>query len=433
MRCLTDDRTSAAKVALTALTALAALAALLAGLLGQASLATAADIHGAFFRTRVNVSHSASPTSLAGTSPCSILLEPGGGGAALWIERITHTRGVAREIAYASYAPGAGWDSLSTPVAWWDGAASSDPACAVDHGRTIHLVWVDRRPGKPQLFAQIFSPWHGLSSEPLQISDGSAAVGDPAVAVGPEGWCHVAWSEIAGSTSIVRHRRAAPGGSWQPIDSPEIPDGVATYGPDLAVGDDGRAHLVFEWGATSGVGIGYAVWDPWTGWSSCTLVAPVVSGHYAQTPVVTTAPDGTVWFAWSVTDSEASHIVVRRLEPERGWLPPRAVVENAIEAGSPALAVDRWNTAHLVWAEATPPDQRGAQTTHVMYSALAVSDDPIAEPRPLTTPHSGPNRSPMLALDDSGRILVAWIDESEGLGDLVARMGVTGFARPSSR
>ncbi|MGD8396658.1 MAG: hypothetical protein PVF43_14410 [Candidatus Eiseniibacteriota bacterium] len=397
-------------------------------------------LHGAFFRVPTNLSDSPSATSLARTSPRSIVLDDDGTGFALWMERIVHSGGTTREIALKAYRTGAGWDSLMTPVAWWDGEESTDPTCAIDHGGAIHLAWVDRRPGQPQVFAQLFDRRRGRLSDPLQLSDGSAPAADVALATGPDGWEHAVWTEVSGARSTLRHRTASPGGRWSPIDTPPLPDAPvipAAYAPDIVVDDDGRAHCVWEWGRPEGVGIGYASWERDRGWSSPTLVAPATTGRYAQTPVVAVSPHGDVWVAWAVLEADGSSRIMLRGRPPSGvWRGAQPITASQIEVVAPALAVDHWGTVHLVWEEgmAASDEEDPVPSREIMYAALvtepgAGNAQPIA-PRSLTPTPGGPRHRPMLAVDATGRIAAAWLDEMIGLGDLVVRMGVSGFAPP---
>ncbi len=396
------------------------------------TLTTAAwgEFNGALFRSPHNITRSPSATSLARTSPRSLILDANGKAFVFYMERINHTAGVTRELAMTAYRPGTGWDSLATPIAWWDGTPSTDPTCAIDWGHAVHLVWTDRQGGKPQVYGQVFKLEQGLWSDPLQLSEGTAPTADPALAVGPDGWIHVAWAEIVGSTSIVRHRCAEPGGHWLEIDAPAIHPGHAAYAPDLLVDSTGQVHLTWESSVSSGVGIGHATWNRADGWSAGELVTAPVTAVFAQTPVLAVAPDQSLYVAWANLDPDGSSSLHLRRRLRGGhWQLPQVIASNAVEIVAPAIAVDMWGTAHLLWQEAITADDYNEPPVMIMYFAAGQRRPDQLPPRSLTSSNSGPNRTPMLAVDSSGRIAAAWVDDGAGLGDLFCRMGVTGFAR----
>jgi hypothetical protein len=99
------------------------------------------------------------------------------------------------------------------------------------------------------------------------------------------------------------------------------------------------------------------------------------------------------------------------------------------DVSSPAIAVDRRGVAHVLWLQNTSADDGPVGTSAIVYRAVPPAGSPRA-PRSLTAPSGGPYASPMIATDDSGRIAAAWIDRSDGLGELICRMGATGFVRP---
>ncbi len=378
----------------------------------------------------VNTSNSPSATRLARQTPRSLVLAPSGRATLAWVDRITLQGGAqADEIAVCTFEPTQGWQAGIIPIGLWDGQHSAEPAAVADCADNIHLAWIERRQAGAAVVALQLGPDLETAS-PVAVVREAKSAQDPALAASDEA-VHAVWSELQDTGRIFysRRLRRASFASWAPPVRLETADSLTAYTPEVAASGDG-AHVVFALAGRHGAGIAYA-FQSGDAFGPLEWVAPLATGNFAQTPTVA-AHEGRVAVAWAERRDTSDRIRLRVRSADGRWYAPRTLIAGTTRAGQPSVAFDITGRLHVVWEYGPAPEAPPGAVTHILGTALDSLNAPVAI-RTLSAPGSGPNRTPTLATDRSGRLGVAWVDGGTGAGDIICRLGAGGFRALGSR
>lgn len=418
------------------LTALSALAALVlgAGLAGGRFPARAASrsldpASSTFFRPAINISHSATASTLPRSSPKSLVLDPHGPAMLFWVEAVPHTRGVAHELAFARFLPVSGWDTTSTPVGRWEGEPSTEPAVALDPGRNMHLVWLEQRGGMRMIQGLHFRLTTGEISPIEVISDSTYRAADPAVSADGFGHAHVVWSELDQGKSRIAYREWLPESGWGAIVRLPSVTGQGAFAPDVAGSPGGQVRVAWQETIGRGSRIGFvarAAGSASSDWQQpAQFLSDDLPSWYAVNPLIAQSPIGERAIAvWQASDGSASRVLGTDLS---GATPGKPTVFAEGKPGArvefPSAAFDGNEVLHLLWTTSS------SSGPTVMYNRRAPGAPPD-EPRPLTLLAGGPFDSPTIAADVTGRVMAMWVDRSHGDGDVMLRSGIASFGPP---
>lgn len=281
---------------------------------------------------------------------------------------------------------------------------SGEPAVAVSGGDAL-VAWTE---GEQIWYARrTAGAW--LPAAPIPGAAGSA----PAVAAGPDGTFHVAWSgfSLVDDNEEVYHC-ALRQGSWS---LPENISGTSSdsIGPAIAARADGALLVVWTEQATDGPRIVAASRTSAAGWSSGPL--PDAEG---TDPVVAAA--GADWHvAWSqVVEPEQPSEIVYMRRSASGWSLPEVVSASPSVASSDAgLALDGSGMPAIAWLEADGG---------IGFSRRSASG--WTDPQTLAAATPGALGRPALAASGD-RFAAAWASQA----DIQARFDVAGAptaARP---
>jgi hypothetical protein len=271
-------------------------------------------------------------------------------------------------------------------------------------------------------------------------TDSETGFGHHPMVVDAAGTLHLAWSEQDGvrGNYQVRLARRAPGGAWS---APELvvpfrPEGVgsllgAKY-PSLAVGPGDTIHVAwhdYRHGGIQNCEIYYkaaaatAAWD--TSAASETRLTttnhPETNGDNGYVPTLLADDDGTLHVTWYDFrfDGSAADIFTKSRR-NGGWdttpgdaADPR-VAETPGDSQFPDAALDPWGGLHVVWQDDTAGNWR------ILYARRPFRAPEFEAPVALTE-HAFAATSPVVAIDGTGRVVVAWADAREGSRRIRAR------------
>jgi hypothetical protein len=379
-----------------------------------------------FFRPAVNVSHTGNASSLPHSSPHSLALDAHGPALLFWVESVPHTKGIAHEMALARFVPVAGWDTTYSPVGRWEGDPSTEPACALDPSRTLHLVWLEQRGGVHLIEGLHFRLATGEMTQNEVISDTTRWAADPAVCADAWGHAHVVWSELDRGESRIAYREWSPEAGWSAIAHVPTVTGASTFGPDIAVAESGRLRASWQETIAKGSRVAFTTRMPGGDWQKAVFLSDDRPGFYVSPPIVAGAPSGEgAMVVWQESDGKATRIVMSDVTGKSPGKPIELVAGNQSQVEHPAAALDSGGSLHVLWIDRT------AAADAVMY-ARRPPGAPLGEPRPLTLQNTGPFDSPTLAADLAGRVCAVWVDRSVGHGDIMVRSGLASFGPPLS-
>lgn len=208
-------------------------------------------------------------------------------------------------------------------------------------------VWSAEAGGEFRVFARRIAA-DGDRGPVQQLSASGADALAPQVAVGPDGTAVVAWTRWDGANFRIQERRIDPGGSPEEATRTLSGSGQDAADPQLDVGPDGTATIV--WRRFDGfhplIQVRRIAPDGTSEESSQRLSE---SGQDAVEPDVAVGPDGTATVVWSRFDGERSVVQERRVDPD-GTLTTTAGLstagQNAIE---PQVELGPGGEATVVW------------------------------------------------------------------------------------
>jgi hypothetical protein len=234
------------------------------------------------------------------------------------------------------------------------------------------------------------------SSAALNLSNSPADSRNPALAVGIGDSRGVVWEEVTAisptvSVTYLRHR-AWTGAAWS---------GVVTVStgtrPALAIGPDGTAHLAWtdDFGGSSQVF--YSHWNGST-WSVPKIIAPALSGD-ATAPAIAVNSSNTVYVTWG--QFQVSNYVLyyaSSTSAGAGAWSAQPVPNGTGDA--PGITIDSANTVYLCWQQSI------TGTRDILYSTL--TGNTWSLPENVSQSPSNDSLTPAIELLPDGRPLVAW-------------------------
>lgn len=241
------------------------------------------------------------------------------------------------EIYHTAWTP-SGWGAPAN-VSQTSGA-SLEPDVTTAAG-VAHYAWTDLSPGDPIVYYG--TP---LGAGPVLDARGTL----PALSVGPGGEPHLVWQEPDEDTALgevfLIYASAGADRDWSFTHNLSVSPDAESHSPDVAVGPDGAAHVVWVEGDRIIVRSGEA--------PSLAAAIPLSAAPSAN-PRISADADGNVYAAW--TEDARVRASVRWVG-ETIWQPPRTVADGLTNLGAVAVAAGT-NQLHVAWSAAPTGDTDG--------------------------------------------------------------------------
>ena len=350
-------------------------------------------------------------------------------------------------IMYASN-DGTGWTN-ATVISGNMPGGDSNPSIAVDINNIVHVVWnnfsmVNWGSDFEIMYAyKNGTQWSNVSIISDDISQWNNGMSiDPSIAIDKNGKIHVVWDDGtngAWGADIEIMYASNDGTGWSK--ATVISDGFngiywnneTSASPSIAVDSDGVIHVVWGdgtdgwWGSDAEI---MYVSNSGTGWSNATVISDGFNGIYwnnetSQSPSIAVDSDGVIHVVWwDGTDGwwGSDYEIMYVSNSGTGWSNATIISDditcwNDKYSGKPSIAVDINKTIHIVWEDTT----RGIWSNsdwdfEIMYRSYngtdwtniaIVSDDEGGW-------NEGASESPCIAVDYSGKIHIAWEDNTYG-------------------
>ncbi|TXT60343.1 MAG: exported protein of unknown function [Promethearchaeota archaeon] len=377
---------------------------------------------------------------------------------------------IDREIMYAKFSSESGWSNATVISdgfggSYWNDAQSLEPSIAVDNEGGLHVVWEDWTDGswrKDDSDCEImyvkYTPGSGWSNVTV-VSDGYADsywnTGysyHPSIGVDEDHGVHIVWEDWTtgswGDDREIMYVKFTPGSGWSNVTI--ISDGYggnnwnneSSTDPDLAIDNQGNIHVVWR-DSTPGswtnndfdTEIMYAVYTLQIGWSFPKVISDGYKGSYwndgnSGWPSVAVDNTAGVHIAWTdytegpwETDSEIMYV---DFTPGVGWSNATVVSDsyggNYLNNGSsikPSIGVDKDGKIHVVWEDSSNNPLSWGSDWEIMYSVYTPEVEwsfpiVISDGYEESYWNSGDSIESSLAVDNQGKIHVAWRDKTEG-------------------
>jgi len=223
----------------------------------------------------------------------------------------------------------------------------------------------------------------------------------PAIAAGPDDTLHIAWAATSEGSPAIVYARSSDGGVTfsTPVTVTRGPEATAHGAPAIAGGANGAVAIAWEEKRDGAWGIAYSRSTDGKSFSPAILMGgPTVEGDRSD-PTLASAPDGTLYLAWrDLRVGENGGIYFARAAAGGDFGPEMAVSPSPEFQGDPVLAVDQRGRVHLAWT-----DRRDGPVA-VCY-ARADDGATFGAARRIS---GDDNHTPSLALDKDGGLHLAW-------------------------
>ena len=332
------------------------------------------------------------------------------------------------------------------------GRTNLTPWIAAD-GKTVAVAWGATAAGKTDVFVAVSRDGGSSFGAPVRVNalDGTARLGGelpPRVAVTADAIV-VLWTSRGTSTSIEIARSTDGGRTFSPGTSLQAAGAAGDRGwPSLSIGADGVAHAFWldhrglatrdatekpaakpaaRHETHDGVAMAQksAIYHASFGKTASAerSIAPGVC--YCCKTATATGPRGRVYAAWRHVYPGNIRDIAFASSSDGGqtFSPPSRVSEDGWQIAGcpddgPAMAVDRKGVVHLVW----PTVIGGATPEGALFYATS-SDGRSFSPRVrLQTLGSARPTHPQIAVDGTGRVVVAWDERIDGRRVVAARV-----------
>jgi hypothetical protein len=336
------------------------------------------------------------------------------------------------------------------------GRTNLTPWIAAD-GKTVAVAWGATAAGKTDVFVAVSRDGGSAFGAPVRVNalEGTARLGGelpPRVAVTAEAIV-VLWTSRGTTTSIEIARSTDGGKTFSPGTSLQAAGAAGDRGwPSLSIGPDGVAHAFWldhrglaardvgkaptekpaaKPGARhethDGVAMARksAIYHASVGKTASAerSIAPGVC--FCCKTATATGPRGRVYAAWRHVYPGNIRDIAFASSSDGGqtFSPPSRVSEDGWQIAGcpddgPAMAVDRRGVVHLVW----PTVIGGATPEGALFYATS-SDGRSFSPRVrLQTLGSAHPTHPQIAVDGTGRVVVAWDERIDGQRVVAARV-----------
>jgi len=222
----------------------------------------------------------------------SVVVAPDGNATVVW-DRYDGSEQIVQERRItAGDLPDAQTTNLSA-----EGEDAIEPSLAVGQDGTVTVAW-SRSEGSDRIIQE-----QQISPEGVPIgtvSDASASGGSaiaPAVAVGPDGVATLVWQRLGSSHLIVQTRRIATDGPLEPGTADLSNPSNDSHEPQVSVGGDGVASVVWDEDGENGPVIRARRIDS-SGDPQAQTVTLSPAGAGASAPAISAGPGTAVFAAW---------------------------------------------------------------------------------------------------------------------------------------
>ena len=307
---------------------------------------------------------------------------------------------------------------------------SGNPAIAVDGTGSVHVAWNDYTDydGSGANIDIFYKRWNVTSSTwtttEVVSTESTNYSYDPAIAVDDTGNVYVAWEYYTGSgidSDIFYKRWNATSSTWTTTEVVSTESTDRSESPTIAVDGVGNIHVAWQdWTNYSGSGTDYDIfYKRWNTTSSTWTTSEVISTEstgFSLYPTITTDDAGNVHVAWHDStnyDGAGTGLDIfykYRDITSQIWTTTEVVSTVSTETSQhPTIAVDGAGNVHMAWLDNTIYSDSGADTD-IFYKYRDTNSSIWITTEVVSTESTGSSYNPTIAVDDTGKVHVAWED-----------------------
>lgn len=348
---------------------------------------------------------------------------------AVWVEKVTDgTTTFNVRHASATYSTGGGW-TWSYPDSVINDQYSP-ASLAVDTSNRLHVVYPNKNKSSIRFSrgTQSGSSWtweHSVLNSPPNFGTTQAdTAGWPVIGVSGS-VLHVVWTEIDDGPyhafQIVHGASTNWGDTWLQSLTTEVYSSTKTSQyPEMAIGPDGKLHVVWEEGASTNAVI-YYTYGTASGanvsWSTPITVSGTMTDCHR--PSVAVVSDR-LYVAWGHTVGDKTNQDVyysTKLVGGGAWPTPTKLPNGHISLGntaptyvSPRIVVTSSGRVIIVWDGYVSAAQNGKEDIY-FTETTNIADSGAWTERTNVSSNAGASYGPAVVLDNKKVVHVIWIDE----------------------
>ena len=278
------------------------------------------------------------------------------------------------------------------------GGSPAEPQIAVAPDGSATAVWQRSNGSNVMIEAATRATGSASFAGPVDVSTGGGSAFYPQVALGPDGAATVVWQELNGGTTFIKAAtRAAGSASFGPPVDLSLA-GANAQNPQIAIGTDGVATVVWSRGGTIQAATRAA--------GSSGFDTPVdvsAGGGSASYPQIALAPDGSATAVWR--RSNGVHYIIQaatRAAGSAGFDTPVDVSATGQNAQNAEIAIGADGAATVVWS------RRNNSSTNIVQAATrAAGSASFGTPVDLSA-DGGNAYYPQIAIAADGAATAAW-------------------------
>lgn len=367
------------------------------------------------FEQEIDLSESATASTLNEISPQAVAVDGEGRVAVVWSE--FPPEGGAPELMARVRQTDGGW-SQSKLLTERDGKYSGDAALAVTAEGQVAVTWLDQGSGSFEVRAGRLDLGRLALTGTESLCEPTLLVMEPAIAAGPGGELAVAWTAMVDMNYELRLCRRSPGGAFGPVEAVTPEDRRASDQVALAYGPDGRLHQAWADNRSGARRILHGSLGP-DRIEPPAEVSPVDGASKQTRPSITVGPDGRVTIAWMDSRSGGEEVLVAAAGGS-GFQTPIRVGRAGVASRSPCL-VGAPSGLHLLWEDGRFSE---GESLSVQIFYARVSPNGLSEETPVTTDLPVSCFNPCLAAGRGGALHLVWRNAGFGEGDIFYREGM---------
>jgi hypothetical protein len=305
----------------------------------------------------------------------------------------------------------------------WNSGSSEAPAVAVDTWGNIHVVWADDTPNPdaPEIYYKKSSDGGISWSANKRLTWTAGRSTQAAIAVDPFGALHVVWQDDTPGNGDIYYKTSPDGGTnWS--GSQRIAWTAAiSQAPAIAVDFWGNLHVLWYDYTPGNYEIYYMTsTNGGASWSNNQRVT--WTSGWSGLPAIAVDSAANLHMVWSDETPGSSEIYYKN-SPDGGasWSAGQRLTWNSGISQAPVIAVDSSGVLHLAWWDNTPGNAE-------IYYKKSTTGGITWTANTRLTWSSADSQTPAIAVDSSGNLYLVWWDSAPGNAEIYYKKSTNGGA-----
>jgi len=331
---------------------------------------------------------------------------------------------LAAGMFYLASVALADW-SAAQRLTWTSGAAQS-PAIAIDSSDNLHVVWYDYAPGNWEIYYKRSTDGGATWSAVKRLTRTSGDSIFPAIAIDGNGTIHVVWEDDTPDNTEIYYKRSSDGGTtWSAAQRLTWTSGYS-YDAAIAIDSSNAIHMIWNEFVPGGDDEIYyrKSADGGTTWS--TIKRLTWTSGASSTPAIAIDSKKAIHVIW-YDDTPGNQEIYYKRSPDGGatWSPVKRLTWTSGGSYMPVIAIDSSDTIHVAWHDNTDGN------LEIYYKQSQDGGSTWSSAQRLTWT-SGGSRYTAMAIDSNSAIHIAWYDDTPGASEIYYKRSTDGGSNWSS-